>query len=108
MNDMFKQMEELFSKVNKLTKEVKTQNKEIKSLKEQLSEKDKKIEKLETENKKLKLEVDPGFKHFLIIKFYESIGNALFFCQIFRKSLAYILRLWYNKVIKNGGFTNEN
>ena len=58
MNDMFKQMEELFSKVNKLTKEVKTQNKEIKSLKEQLSEKDKKIEKLETENKKLKLEVD--------------------------------------------------
>ena len=30
MNDMFRQMEELFSKVDKLTKEAKTQQKEIK------------------------------------------------------------------------------
>lgn len=29
-----------------------------------------------------------GFKHFLISKIFKSIENALFFCQIFRKSLA--------------------
>ena len=57
MNDMFRQMEELFSKVDKLTIELKTQNKEINRLKEESAEKDKKIEKLENENEKLKLEV---------------------------------------------------
>ena len=58
MNDMFKQMEELFSKVDNLTKQIKTQNKEIKKLKDESAEKDKKIEKLENENAKLKLEVE--------------------------------------------------
>ena len=37
-----------------------------------------------------------GLKHFWIAKNSKSIENAYFFCQIFSKSLAYILRLWYN------------
>lgn len=72
MNDMFKQMEELFSKVDNLTTEVKTlkkqhkqeisklkkeHKKEIIKFKDELNEKDKKIEKLEKENQKLKIEV---------------------------------------------------
>ena len=72
MNDMFKQMEELFSKVDKLTLELQTQKKEhnkeikkikrehqkeIQKLKDELKEKDVKIEKLEKENQKLKTEV---------------------------------------------------
>ena len=72
MNDMFKQMEELFLKVDNLTLEIKTQKKahdkeikklkkehqkEIKILKDELKEKDIKIEKLEKENQKLKTEV---------------------------------------------------
>ena len=72
INDMFRQMEDLFVKVDNLTKEVKTlklqhereikkikkeHNKEINNLNEQLDERDKRIEKLEDENQKLKLEV---------------------------------------------------
>ena len=72
MNDMFKQMEELFEKVDNLTLEINTlkkehkkeinklkkeHQKEIKVLKDELKEKDIKIEKLENENKKLKTEV---------------------------------------------------
>lgn len=72
MNDMFKQMEELFLKVDNLTLEIKTQKKahdkeikklkkehqkEIKILKDELKEKDIKIEKLEKENQKLETEV---------------------------------------------------
>ena len=57
MNDMFKQMQELFSEVDKLKKEIKTQNKTIKKLKDESAKKDKKIEKLENENNKLKLEI---------------------------------------------------
>ena len=72
MNDMFKQMDELFLKVDSLTLEIttlkKTHDKEIKklkkehkkeiqNLKEELKEKDAKIEKLEKENQKLKTEV---------------------------------------------------
>ena len=72
MNDMFRQMEELFSKVDKLTLEVqiqkkqhdkeinklkKEQRKEIQKFKDELKEKDIKIEKLEKENQKLKTEI---------------------------------------------------
>lgn len=72
MNDMFKQMEELFLKVDNLTLEIQTQKKahdkeikklkrehqkEIQKLKNELKEKDAKIEKLEQENQKLKTEV---------------------------------------------------
>ena len=73
MNDMFKQMEELFFKVDKLTLEVQTQKKqhdieikklkkehqkEIQKFKDDLKEKDIKIEKLEKENQKLKTEIN--------------------------------------------------
>ena len=73
MNDMFKQMDELFLKVDSLTLEIKTlkknhdkeikklkkkHKKEIQNLKEELKEKDVKIEKLEKENQKLKTEVE--------------------------------------------------
>ena len=72
MNDMFKQMEELFSKVDKLEKNLietnekhkreikkikKEHQKEIKNLNEKIIEKDKEIEKLTTENQKLKTEI---------------------------------------------------
>ena len=57
MNDMFRQMEELFSKVDKLTKDLKKQDKEIKYLKGELLEKDKKIERLTAENRKMKTEI---------------------------------------------------
>ena len=72
MNDMFKQMEELFSKVDKLEKNLRVTNeehkreikkikkehqKEIQKLNEKIIEKDKEIEKLTTENQKLKTEI---------------------------------------------------
>ena len=73
LNDMFKQMEELFLKVDKLTLEIQTQKeqhakeikklkkehqKEIQKFKDELKEKDVKIEKLEKENQKLKTEIN--------------------------------------------------
>lgn len=73
MNDMYKQMEELFSKVDNLTSEIKDikkkhakeiknlkkeHQKEIQKLKSELKEKNIKIEKLEVENQKLKTEVE--------------------------------------------------
>ena len=58
MNDMFKQMEELFSKVDNLTKEVTIQKKEIKQLNGKLVQKDKQIEKLTDENQKMKTEIE--------------------------------------------------
>ncbi len=73
MNDMFKQMEELFLEVDNLKLEIKTQKekhakeikklkkehqKEIKILKDEIKEKDAKIEKLTKENHKLKTEIE--------------------------------------------------
>lgn len=73
MNDMYKQIQDLFMQVDKLTVEIKEQKekhhkeinkikkenkKEIKQLNNQIKEKDKEIRKLADENKKLKLEVE--------------------------------------------------
>lgn len=55
MNDMFKQMEELFLEVDKLNKKI---NKMDNEHKEESKIKDRKIEKLTQENEKLKLEVE--------------------------------------------------
>lgn len=72
MNDMFRQMEELFSKVNKLENDLdiqkqqhkkeikklkKEHKKEINQLNKKILEKDKQIEKLTSENQKLKTEI---------------------------------------------------
>lgn len=72
MNDMFRQMEELFLKVDKLTndfsmqkqqyeKEIKKikkeHKKEIKNLNNKIEEKDKQIKKLTDENQKMKQEI---------------------------------------------------
>lgn len=58
MNDMFKQMDELFSKVDMLTKEVANQKKEIKRLNEIIEEKDKQIEDLTIKNQKMETEIE--------------------------------------------------
>lgn len=58
MNDMFKQMDELFSKVDMLTKEVANQKKEIKCLNEIIEEKDKQIEDLTIKNQKMETEIE--------------------------------------------------
>ena len=54
------------------------------------------VTKTIVENQK---QIITGLKHFWIAKNSKSIENAYFFCQIFSKSLAYILRLWYNTKI---------
>lgn len=62
MNDMFKQMEEMFLEIDRLKKDMKKtkkeHRKEIDKLKYDSSKKDEKIQKLENENAKLKLEVE--------------------------------------------------
>ena len=57
MNDMFKQMEELFLEVDMLKKQVTNQKKEIKRLNEIINEKNEQIENLNNENKKMETEI---------------------------------------------------
>lgn len=72
MNDMFKQMDELYAKVDKLTndfnnqkqehekeiKQIKKEHaKEIRHLNDKMEEKDKQIKKLTYENQKMKTEI---------------------------------------------------